>query len=124
LKRVRLLADQGLRVLAVAEGSVANGETAKKQHDYDFTPLGLVAFEDPLRSSVPGAVAQAREAGIAVAMIPGDHAATGLAIARQAGIDVDFVAFDQLEHYYQLPGEYASPDRRPIRLRDPLVHRH
>jgi Ca2+-transporting ATPase len=77
-------------VLAVAEGSVANGETAKKQHDYDFTPLGLVAFEDPLRSSVPGAVAQAREAGIAVAMITGDHAATGLAIARQAGIDVDF----------------------------------
>jgi magnesium-transporting ATPase (P-type) len=56
---------------------------------------------------VPGAVAQAREAGIAVAMIPGDHAATGLAIARQAGIDVDFVAFDQLEHYYQLPGEYT-----------------
>jgi Ca2+-transporting ATPase len=33
LARVRVLADQGLRVLAVAEGSVANGETAKKQHD-------------------------------------------------------------------------------------------
>jgi Ca2+-transporting ATPase len=88
LARVRLLADQGLRVLAVAEGSAVNGETAKAQHDYDFALLGLVAFEDPLRASVPEAVAQAREAGIAVAMITGDHAATALAIARQAGIDV------------------------------------
>ena len=89
LTKVRLLADQGLRVLAVAEGSAANGETATKQNDYDFTLLGLVAFEDPLRVSVPAAVAQAREAGIAVVMITGDHAATALAIARQAGIDVD-----------------------------------
>jgi Ca2+-transporting ATPase len=88
LTRVRLLADQGLRVLAVAEGSSAGAETAKKQHDYDFALLGLAAFEDPLRASVPAAVAQAREAGIAVAMITGDHAATALAIAREAGIDV------------------------------------
>ncbi|KQW37759.1 cation-translocating P-type ATPase [Rhizobacter sp. Root404] len=88
LVRVRLLADQGLRVLAVAEGSSADGATAKQQHDYDFDLLGLVAFEDPLRESVPAAVAQAREAGIAVAMITGDHAATALAIAREAGIDI------------------------------------
>jgi len=88
LTKVRLLAEQGLRVLAVAEGSSANGETAKTQHEYDFALLGLVAFEDPLRPSVPAAVAQAREAGISVAMITGDHAATALAIARQAGIDV------------------------------------
>jgi Ca2+-transporting ATPase len=87
--RFRQLAHQGLRVLAVAEGSAATGETAKKQHDYDFTLLGLVAFEDPVRPSVPAAVAQAREAGIAVSMITGDHAATALAIARQAGIEAD-----------------------------------
>jgi len=47
------LADQGLRVLAVAEGSAANGETAKKQHDYDFTLLGLVAFEDHCARACP-----------------------------------------------------------------------
>jgi Ca2+-transporting ATPase len=89
LAKVRSLADQGLRVLAVAEGSAGNGETARNQHDYDFNLLGLVAFEDPLRASVPDAVAQARGAGIAVAMITGDHVATALAMARQAGIDVD-----------------------------------
>jgi P-type Ca2+ transporter type 2C len=89
LAKVRLLADQGLRVLAVAEGSAASDKIARIQHDYDFGLLGLVAFEDPLRASVPEAVAQARAAGIAVAMITGDHVATALAMARQAGIDVD-----------------------------------
>jgi Ca2+-transporting ATPase len=89
MAKVLLLADQGLRVLAVAEGSAASDKIARIQHDYDFGLLGLVAFEDPLRASVPEAVAQAREAGIAVAMITGDHVATALAMARQAGIDVD-----------------------------------
>ena len=87
LAQVRRLADAGLRVLAVAEGSAAGAAPATDQHDYDFRFLGLVGFEDPLRASVPAAVAQARGAGIAVAMITGDHAATALAIARQAGID-------------------------------------
>ncbi|HWH74219.1 MAG TPA: cation-translocating P-type ATPase [Methylibium sp.] len=85
--QVRAMADQGLRVLAVA-GGVAPGPTpAAHQHDHDFELLGLVGFEDPLRPGVAAAVAQARQAGIAVAMITGDHAATALAIARQAGID-------------------------------------
>lgn len=87
MARVRALADEGLRVLAVAEGSAPAGAPAASPHDHPFRLLGLVAFEDPLRPSVPGAVAQAAAAGIAVAMITGDHAATALAIARQAGID-------------------------------------
>jgi Ca2+-transporting ATPase len=88
LAQVHALADQGLRVLAVARGAGGAQAAAADQHGYDFDYLGLVGFEDPLRPSVPPAVAQAREAGIAVAMITGDHAATALAIARQAGIDV------------------------------------
>jgi Ca2+-transporting ATPase len=87
--KVRALAGHGLRVLAVAEGSAPARGAATTQHDHDFTLSGLVAFEDPLRPSVRGAVAQAREAGIVVAMITGDHAATALAIARQAGIEDD-----------------------------------
>jgi Ca2+-transporting ATPase len=82
------LAAQGLRVLAVAEGTSTGPVAASDQHDYAFTLLGLVGFEDPVRASVPAAVAQAREAGIAVAMITGDHSATALAIAGQAGIDI------------------------------------
>jgi Ca2+-transporting ATPase len=81
------LAARGLRVLAVARGRERT-EPAPHPHDNDFTLLGLVAFEDPLRASVPGAVAQAHRAGIAVVMITGDHPATALAIAAQAGLHI------------------------------------
>ncbi|MCB2018149.1 MAG: cation-translocating P-type ATPase [Hydrogenophaga sp.] len=85
--QVRRLAADGLRVLAVAEARVPSGTTAGQQHDHDFKWLGLVGFEDPLRESVPPAMVQAREAGITVAMITGDHVDTALAIAKRAGID-------------------------------------
>jgi Ca2+-transporting ATPase len=87
MARVRTLANQGLRVLAVAEGRIEGPPTLDAQHDYDFSLLGLVGFEDPLRPTVPGAVAQATRAGIAVVMITGDHVSTALAMAKQAGID-------------------------------------
>jgi Ca2+-transporting ATPase len=89
MARVHELAAQGLRVLAVAEGTYAGQEPAAQAHDVSFTWLGLLGFRDPLRASVPAAVAQARAAGIAVAMITGDHAATALAIAREAGLDTE-----------------------------------
>jgi len=91
LGQVAALADAGLRVIAVARGipsaALFANEAAAQVHDYDFRLLGLAGFEDPLRPSVSAAVAQARGAGIEVAMITGDHAATALAIAREAGID-------------------------------------
>ena len=87
LAQARALAESGLRVLAVASGNAARPEPAADQRGLELYWLGLVGFEDPLRASVPAAVAQARGAGIAVVMITGDHAATALAIARQAGIE-------------------------------------
>ncbi|CAM4004415.1 cation-translocating P-type ATPase [Roseateles saccharophilus] len=95
LARVRGLATEGLRVLAVAEGrhdgrAEHDGATLPEHpHAHGFALLGLLGFADPLRAGVPEAVAQAREAGIAVAMITGDHAATALAIAAQAGLDTN-----------------------------------
>ena len=86
--RVQAMAEAGLRVLAVAAGPVAPGQVPALVHDHGFEWEGLLGYEDPLRASVPAAVAQARQAGVAVAMITGDHASTALAIARQAGIAV------------------------------------
>jgi Ca2+-transporting ATPase len=86
LARVQALADEGLRVIAVARGVDVGPEIRARQHDHEFRFLGLLGFHDPLRASVAPAVAEARQAGIAVAMITGDHALTALAIARQAGI--------------------------------------
>ncbi|MBI1198899.1 MAG: HAD-IC family P-type ATPase [Phenylobacterium sp.] len=81
------LAEQGLRVLAVARARCA-ADHGREPGEETFEFLGLTAFEDPVRDDVPPAVAAARAAGIAVTMITGDYPQTALAIARQAGLDV------------------------------------
>jgi Ca2+-transporting ATPase len=53
---------------------------------------GLIAFADPVRRTVPAAIAACREAGIRVVMITGDHPATAKAIAEAAGIDCAHVS--------------------------------
>jgi Ca2+-transporting ATPase len=81
------MADMGMRVLGVATASArADVALPATQHEHDFTLLGLIGLADPLRTSVPAAVAECRRAGIRVVMITGDYAATARAIATQAGI--------------------------------------
>ncbi len=77
-------AARGLRVLAVASRPVGD---APAPQDAPFALAGLLAFADPVRADVPGAIAEARRAGIQVAMMTGDYPATALEIARQAGLD-------------------------------------
>jgi len=101
--KVEEFAARGLRILGVAE---ADCDAHGKPEDADFTFVGLIAFEDPIRREAAKSVEAARRAGVAVAMITGDYPSTALAIARQSGIDVeagiltgDLVAnipFDQL----------------------------
>jgi len=82
------MAAEGLRVLAVAD-LVGPGAGFDEPDQAGFEFRGLVGFLDPVRADVPAALAEARRAGIAVAMITGDYPATALEIARQAGIDVE-----------------------------------
>jgi Ca2+-transporting ATPase len=84
--QVDAMAQAGLRVLGVAEASFAGAELPGSQRDFDFRFLGLVGLADPLRASVPGAIALCRSAGIRVIMITGDYPATAQAIAAQAGL--------------------------------------
>ena len=49
--------------------------------------LALVGIVDPPRPTAKASIATARQAGIKVRMITGDHAVTAAAIARQLGID-------------------------------------
>ncbi len=86
---VAALAAEGLRVLAVAQASWPNEKRPATQHDFDFRFIGLVGLADPLRPEVPAAVRACTEGGIRVVMITGDHPATAVAIARQAGITGD-----------------------------------
>ncbi len=79
------MAGAGLRVLGVAEAS-QEGSLPQDHRDFRFRFLGLVGLADPLRASVPDAVAQCHSAGIRVIMITGDYPATAQAIAAEAGL--------------------------------------
>ncbi len=86
LGEVRQAATGGLRLLAVAEARW-EGPLPDDPRRYPFRFAGFVKLADPLRASVPEAVAQCRRAGIRVVMITGDYPGTALNVARQAGIE-------------------------------------
>ncbi len=85
------MADEGMRVLGVARAVFPKKKLPKLPSGFDFEFIGLVGLADPLRESVPEAVAQCRSAGIRVVMITGDYPATAKAIAQQAGIRAESV---------------------------------
>ncbi|MFF1385064.1 cation-translocating P-type ATPase [Arthrobacter sp. NPDC058288] len=83
------MASHGLRVLAVAERSLPGlpGASFKLEAvEQDLTLLGLIGLHDPPRAEVRLALEAARDAGIKVAMVTGDHAFTAAAIARETGL--------------------------------------
>jgi magnesium-transporting ATPase (P-type) len=82
LDQARSLAERGLRVLMVAEGS----PETPVDDPQGLVALGFLGIADPLRPDVPDAMRRAHEAGNRVIMLTGDHPATARAIAREAGI--------------------------------------
>ncbi len=86
--QVLALAGDGLRLLGVARATFAAKTLPGQQHDFEFEFLGLVALEDPVRPDVPQAIAECQAAGIRVVMMTGDHPATAVSVAHQAGLNV------------------------------------
>ncbi|ESR26243.1 HAD-IC family P-type ATPase [Lutibaculum baratangense] len=84
--RVSELADLGHRVLAIALRPEADPHGLGHEHLPGAVLLGLVGISDPPRQEAMEAVAKCREAGIAVKMITGDHAATARAIGARFGL--------------------------------------
>ena len=89
MAEVALAATRGLRLLAVAQCDWPAAQWADDPAKYPFRWSGFIALADPLRASVPVAVAECTGAGIKVVMITGDHPGTAVAIARQAGIPAE-----------------------------------
>jgi Ca2+-transporting ATPase len=80
-------ASEGFRVLAMAFRSLPERtQPTADEVEKEMTFLGLAALHDPPRPNVAAAVHQAREAGIWVIMITGDHELTAEAIAKKVGI--------------------------------------
>ena len=89
---VARVASAGLRVLGVARGTASALPDAHHELALDF--VGLLGFEDPLRPSVPAAVAECQAAGVRVVMITGDATVTAIGIAQQAGLTNAATALD------------------------------
>ncbi|MEU2058577.1 cation-translocating P-type ATPase [Streptomyces bungoensis] len=103
---MRQLADQGLRVLAVAQAALPATGPANDHRDrpaehatstavpadtvaglvHDLTLLGFLAITDAPRPTAADTVKRLTDAGVRIVMITGDHPATAAAIARDLGI--------------------------------------
>ena len=94
LADVALMTDDALRTLAVARRTLAPdaqipadaAEAAALEQDLEY--LGTVGIIDPPREEAAVAIAEARQAGIRVIMITGDHPRTAVRIAADLGIAV------------------------------------
>jgi Ca2+-transporting ATPase len=83
LRRAVALAEEGLRVLALAEATIPLDATPAYEA---LNFLGLVGLRDPPRIDVKEAIADCKRAGIRVVMVTGDHASTARAIAEMLGL--------------------------------------
>jgi Ca2+-transporting ATPase len=84
------LAAQGLRVMATArrdfDPASFDPATDLLALMEELTLLSLVGIVDPPRPTAKAAIATARDAGVQIRMITGDHAITAGAIAKELGI--------------------------------------
>jgi Ca2+-transporting ATPase len=77
------LADQALRVLALAYRELQDGET---DGEHSLTWLGLVGMADPIRPGVSQLMAAFHRAGIDTVMLTGDQRSTARAIGQQLNL--------------------------------------
>lgn len=88
-------ASAALRVMAGAYKDFADDKKRLEPEEVEegLTLVGLWGIIDPPREESKQAVAEAKEAGIHLVMITGDHAATAIAIAKEVGISDSGRAF-------------------------------
>ena len=79
-------ANEGLRVIALAEKDVQSVPAKRDAAERDLNFIGLVGISDPPREEVKEAIALARAAGIRTIMITGDNELTARAIASHIGL--------------------------------------
>jgi len=85
-RHISALANEGLRVLAVAEAQFRPEKLPVEQHDFAFEFLGLIGLIDPVRPTVQQAVQECYDAGIRVIMITGDYPGTARSVAEYIGL--------------------------------------
>lgn len=85
-RELHILAEQGYRILGVAETQHTGDDFPNHQEDFTFSFIGLLAFYDPPKANIRSVFDQFREAGIKVKLITGDNPITTNAIAKTIGL--------------------------------------
>jgi calcium-translocating P-type ATPase len=114
-RQVESYAQQGLRVLALAEKPLpaASEAPVREQAERELCFLGLITMLDPPRAEVADAVARCHAAGIRIIVITGDHPLTAAAIARQVGIGAEnskVVLAERFDHTHEREIEQLLAD--------------
>lgn len=85
-KMANEMAQSGLRILGVAKSQCALNCLPEKQHDFNYTFLGLIGIADPIKSGVIESISECYSAGIRVMMLTGDYPVTASSIALKIGL--------------------------------------
>jgi Ca2+-transporting ATPase len=86
--QIEKLTNEGKRIVGLARKSVSKTKKRIKSKDVksDLEWIGLLAFSDPVRSGVKGALQKTKLAGIKLMVITGDYPQTAVSVMNQLGI--------------------------------------
>ena len=90
LEVIDKLSSEGKRLLGFARRKEApNQKHLDKNKVLDnLTWVGMLAFNDPIRTDVKGALQKTRDAGIKLVVITGDYANTAISVLKELGLEI------------------------------------
>ena len=89
-KQNESLAQDGYRVIALANGKISKTNDLTEKSIKNLTFIGMVGFIDPIREESIKSIEECSKAGIKVLMITGDHPLTAFSIAKDLKLTNDY----------------------------------
>jgi P-type Mg2+ transporter len=77
---------EGNRVIAIAYKPLPTAPTNLEDELYNLSLAGLIAFQDPIKSTAPQAITRARTLGITIKVLTGDSPEVACAVAQKIGL--------------------------------------
>lgn len=111
LERSRKLAEQGLRVLALATRET-NSEIDEPYEELVFQ--GLVGFLDPPRKEMRSVLDRCQSAGLRTIMVTGDHPVTARRIGEEVGLVEEQAAPVDEGKVLKAPAELSDREKRDL----------
>lgn len=102
-KDLQKLSNEGKRVLGFARKFVSNNKKELSVEDVkDLEWVGMIGFNDPIRTDVKESLQKTHQAGIKLIVITGDYAQTAASVLKQIDIDInqeDIILGSELETF-------------------------